>query len=157
MFSTLSFLDLRLAFCLFLLGDFNCLPYCSYDTGVIELCFSQVCKCLQKKCHSASELSVCFSTTRRAFGCSVRLRSSFLTNFALSLYSPWLKRCRYKPTSADNATDRNAPSIPNKQDAQPWGEQDPQFGCGLCKNRIGSGRIRPALSFFASKAVPLLA
>lgn len=59
---------------------------------------------------------------------SVRLRSSFLTNFALSLYSPWHMLRRYKPASADNAPDRNAPSIPNKQDAQPWGEQEPGPG-----------------------------
>lgn len=57
----------------------------------------------------------------------VRARRSFLTNFALSLHSPWHTCCRYKPASADNAPDRNAPSIPNKQDAQPWGEQELQL------------------------------
>ncbi len=55
---------------------------------------------------------------------SVRLKSSFLTNSALSLYSPWHKLHRYKPASADNASDRNAPSFSHKQDAQPWGEQE---------------------------------
>lgn len=77
---------------------------------------------------------------------SVRLRSSFLTNFALSLYSPWHKLRRYKPASADNAPDRNAPSIPNKQDAQPWGEQEPQLVCSEQTADQGGGTVRPAFS-----------
>lgn len=36
--------------------------------------------------------------------------------------TPWLRSCRYKPAAADNAPDGDAPSLPHKQDAQPWGE-----------------------------------
>lgn len=36
--------------------------------------------------------------------------------------APWLGCYRHKPTAADNAPDGDAPSLPDKQDAQPWGE-----------------------------------
>ena len=36
--------------------------------------------------------------------------------------APWLRSCRYKPAAADNAPDGDPPSLPHKQDAQPWGE-----------------------------------
>lgn len=36
--------------------------------------------------------------------------------------SPWLHGFRYKPAAADNAPDGDSPSLPHKQDAQPWGE-----------------------------------
>lgn len=36
--------------------------------------------------------------------------------------APWLGSYRYKPAAADNAPDGDAPSLPHKQDAQPWGE-----------------------------------
>lgn len=82
----------------------------------------------------------------------VGARRSFLTNFALSLHSPWHSCCRYKPASADNAADRNAPSIPNKQDAQPWGEQELQLA-----HRLSKSRQELKISFIsASEVLPLL-
>lgn len=36
--------------------------------------------------------------------------------------APWLGCYRHKPTAADNAPDGDAPCLPDKQDAQPWGE-----------------------------------
>lgn len=40
-------------------------------------------------------------------------------------YAPWLGSRRHKPTAADNAPDGDAPGLPHKQDAQPWGETPP--------------------------------
>lgn len=45
-----------------------------------------------------------------------------LSCFVLCYDTPWLRSCRYKPATADNAPDGDAPSLPHKQDAQPWGE-----------------------------------
>lgn len=64
-------------------------------------------------------------------------RHSFLTNSALSLYSPWHKLQRYKPASAHTASDRDAHSNSNEQDAQLWGEEDTEV---LSWERTSSGR-----------------
>lgn len=145
---------------------------------MIELCFSLIYSeaeyCvvfplnlpLATCIYSFFLLTFCFKASKFAFQLNilvhwvephnVSLRSSFLTNFALSLYCPWHKLRRYKPASADNASDRNAPSIPNKQDAQPWGEQDPQLVCVEQTADQGGGTVRTAFSFSA-KTMPLLA
>lgn len=115
--------------------------------GVFVASFLQICRagCLKNVHTCFKACSLLLVWTRRLRLCRVRPRSSFLTNFALSLNSPWHKRCRYKPASADNATDRNASGIPNKQDAQPRGEQEPQFTQRLWKSASvwGTEDLRP--------------
>lgn len=102
-----------------------CVAFCCVVPTNLPQAAAEKCTHCFKACSLLLVWTRCLQLRR------VRPRSSFLTNFALSLNSPWHKRCRYKPASADNATDRNASSIPNKQDAQPWGEQEPQFIQGL--------------------------